>query len=345
MTARAPALLLLSAALGCAADWSPQLAAQYLDGRQKQWFAWPRAASADGPCVSCHTGLPYLLARPALRHRLGETQPTVYEKGLLDRLRTKAGAKPAGTLQGVEVIFTAMFLAQEETHQAALSETAAQAFDQLWSMQFQEGSSKGSSRWYDASLDPWEMPASSYYGTALAAVAVGTTPAEYRNQPKVQEHVAALTEYLRSHQQNQPVHNRLALLWASSKLPGLLSGSERQSLIDEILKSQQPDGGWTIASLGPWTAHSSAPPSPGSNSYASGYVAYVLQQAGLPPANPAIARVLTWLKAHQDRDSGAWPAASMNKVYPPDSMESQFMQDAATGFASLALLAADGPTQ
>jgi squalene-hopene/tetraprenyl-beta-curcumene cyclase len=345
MKGAAPALLLMSAALGLAADWSPQLAAQYLDARQKLWFAWPRAASADGPCVSCHTGLGYLLARPALRQRLGESQPTVYEKGLLDRLRTKAGAKPPGGLQAVEVIFTALFLAQEETHQAALSQTAVEAFDQLWSMQAQEGTARGSWRWFEAGLDPWETPVSNFYGTALAALAVGATPAAYRNQPKVQEHVAALAEYLRNEQPKQPLHNRLALLWAASRLSGILSAAERQSLIDEILKRQQPDGGWTAASLGPWMVHPGAPPSEGSSTYASGYVAYVLEQAGMAPANPALARVLTWLRAHQDRGSGAWPATSLNKVYAPDSMESQFMQDAATSFASMALLAGGGQTQ
>lgn len=338
MTGAAAALLLFSAALGCAADWNPQLAAQYLDARQKQWFAWPQAASADGPCVSCHTGLTYLLARPALRRRLGETQPTVYEKGLLDRLRTKAGAKPPGALQAVEVIFTALFLARDETQKAELSGTALQAFDQLWSMQSQEG--KGGWRWYNASLDPWETPVSPFYGTALAALAAGSTSAVYREQPKVQEHMAALTEFLRNEQTKQPMHNRLALLWAASKLPRLLSGPERQSLIDEILKSQQPDGGWSIESLGPWMAHPGAPPSQGSNSYASGYVAYVLERAGMAPSKPALSRVLEWLKVHQDRDSGAWPATSMNKVFAPDSMESNFMQDAATAFASMALLEA-----
>lgn len=340
MTGAAAALLLFSAALGCAADWNPQLAAQYLDARQKQWFVWKQAASADGPCVSCHTGLPYLLARPALRHRLGETQPTVYEKGLLDRLRAKAGAKPPGGLQAVEVVFTAIFLAQEKTQKAELSGTTVKAFGQLWSMQLQEGNDKGGWRWYNAGLDPWEAPLSPFYGTALAALAAGLTPAAYREQPKVQEHVAALAEFLRAGQSQQPMHNRMALLWASSKLPGLLSGPERQALIDEVLKRQQPDGGWSIESLGAWMAHPGAPPSQGSNTYASGYVAYVLQRAGVPPSNPSLARALTWLKAHQDRNSGAWPATSMNKVYAADSMQSKFMQDAATAFASMALLEA-----
>src|SRR5262245_63980464 len=96
-----------------AADWNPRAAARYLDGRQKEWFEWKPALSADGPCVSCHTGMTYLLARPALRKALNEKAPTMYEKGLLDRLRANVGAKPAGALQSVEAIFAAMFLSDE----------------------------------------------------------------------------------------------------------------------------------------------------------------------------------------------------------------------------------------
>jgi hypothetical protein len=58
------------------------------------------------------------------------------------------------------------------------------------------------------------------------------------------------------------------------------------------------------------------------------------------PSEPRLARALLWLTGHQDRDTGAWPALSMNKRYPAGSMESFFMQDAATAFASLALIEA-----
>src|SRR5262249_19800428 len=114
------------------AGWNPQLAAKYLDERQRDWFAWPQAQSANGPCVSCHTGMPYLIARPALRRLLKETQPTMYEAGLLDRLRSNAGAKPAGALQSVETIFSAMLLPQGDAAQRA-------AFDPLWLLQKKGG--------------------------------------------------------------------------------------------------------------------------------------------------------------------------------------------------------------
>ena len=153
--------LLIATTSTLSADWSPEAAARYLDGRQKEWFSWKPAMSADGPCVSCHTGMTYLLARPALRRRLKERQPTMYEVGLLDRLRTKVGEKPAGALQGVETIFSAMFLSREDTLFSSranavktMSTHSQKAFDQLWALQNSEGPSKGGWRWYAASLDP-----------------------------------------------------------------------------------------------------------------------------------------------------------------------------------------------
>src|SRR5437899_9389840 len=120
MFSRSIAVIIL-AAVPC--YWSPRLAAEYLDSRQKEWFAWPAAKSTGGPCVSCHTGLTYLLARPRLRRALGESEPTSYERGLLDGLRARVekkspselspGAKEVFASQrfGVEAIFSALFLA------------------------------------------------------------------------------------------------------------------------------------------------------------------------------------------------------------------------------------------
>jgi hypothetical protein len=84
------AVILLGVACGLALTvmtqasekWDPALAATYIDARQEAWFAWPRAASPNGPCISCHAGVPYLLARPALRKLLHESTPTMYETGL-----------------------------------------------------------------------------------------------------------------------------------------------------------------------------------------------------------------------------------------------------------------------
>src|SRR6185295_13386636 len=48
--------------------WNPEAAAAYLDHRADWWMGWQGAARDHGTfCVSCHTALPYALARPALR--------------------------------------------------------------------------------------------------------------------------------------------------------------------------------------------------------------------------------------------------------------------------------------
>ena len=120
------------------ADWNPALAARYLDARQKEWFAWKTAQSADGPCVSCHTGMTYLIARPALRRVLHEAAPTEFETGLLNRLKTKM-AKPAeGTLGTVEAVLGAMFFSRDDAR-AAMNSHTRQAFDRLWELQDTDG--------------------------------------------------------------------------------------------------------------------------------------------------------------------------------------------------------------
>src|SRR5690349_13156585 len=125
MWSRMLALTVLAAAPGICSDWSPRLAADYLDGRQKEWLVWPRANGSGTPCFSCHTGAPYLFARPALRKALGESERTSYEKALLEALRTRLSkktpqewspnGKEPGQSQGlgVESVWSALFLASD----------------------------------------------------------------------------------------------------------------------------------------------------------------------------------------------------------------------------------------
>ena len=323
--------------LACA-DWNPKLAAQYMDARQKEWFAWPRANAGAKPCISCHTGVSYLLARPALRKALGESAPTKYETGLLNSLRERLGKQdpPDAPSLGVESVLAALFLGTEG------SPAATQAFDRMWALQAKEGKSKGAWNWFSQTLDPWEMPESNFYGATLAAIAVAGAPAEYRARPDVKEHVADLAAYLRGEEESQSLHNRVMLLWASTKLPEALPATSRRAIVEAVWKQRQADGGWTMQSLGPFKAHEKAPHQEGSNGYATALVTYVMEQAEGGAANPKLAQSLLWLRSHQDREGGYWSAESMNKEYPAGSMELRFMSDAATGFATLALLDARG---
>jgi squalene-hopene/tetraprenyl-beta-curcumene cyclase len=345
--------VILAALPAHSGDWSPRLAADYLDGRQKEWFAWPAAKAPGGPCISCHTGMPYLLARPALRKILGEPQPTQYEKGLLDGLRARVDKREgkdlfaafakeplASQALGVESVFAALFLAREGPA-GHLSEKAELAFGRMWSFQNREGRSKGAWPWFQLDLDPWETPESPFYGATLAALAVSASPSVYRESPDILRNISELMAYLRNTQVTQPLHNRLMLLWASAAMPGLWPEPARLRLVEEAFARQQADGGWTLDSLGPWKERSTAIVSAGSNSYATAVVTLALQQGGVTPSDSRLAMALNWLRSHQDRQLGYWAAGSMNKSYPAGSMQERFMQDAATAFAALALATAD----
>jgi squalene-hopene/tetraprenyl-beta-curcumene cyclase len=316
-------------ALSLCADWSPRLAADYLDAREKEWFAWKPAQTPGGPCVSCHTGVTYLMVRPALRKELGEAEPTSYETGLRDALRARiplhdvfsaAFSKEPRHQQslGVESIHSALLLGEEP------------ALERMWSLQIKERKEKGAWNWFHLDLDPWEMPQSTFYGATLAALAARNASAEHRERHR--EQIAMLRDYLEREQAGQPLHNRLMLLWA---MPEALP--DKKSLIAEVWKLQGADGGWSIDSLGPWKNPSR---SLGSDAYATGFATYLLLKEH-PRSGQDVERALNWLKAHQDREKGFWPSSSMNKEYPANSMMVKFMQDAATGFAAMALLEAE----
>lgn len=326
----------------CGGDWNPKLAAGYLESRQKDWFAWPYANRTGTPCISCHTGMPYLLSRPALARALGGPASTAYEAGLLDGMRQRlskrtaaefapAAKEPhASELIGVEAVLSALFLARDES--------GRRAFERLWSLQIASGENRGAWYWSSLKLDPWEEADSVYYGAALAALAVARAPADYQSKTEIRDNVSALKDFLARRRAAQPLHNRLLLLWASAELRDTIPAEARQAIIGEALAAQSADGGWTIASLGPWAVHAAAAPAEGSNAYATGLTAYILQRAGVARNTPALAKALEWLRSHQDPAGGFWAAASMNKQYEAGSMPASFMRDSATGFAALALL-------
>jgi hypothetical protein len=318
MTYRIAVLLGIAVLPALAGDWNPRRAAEYLDARQEEWIAWPRANGGAKPCISCHTNVPYLMARPALRKALGEKEPTRYETALLDSMRGRLDKKGKGAAIGVESVFAALFLRSPE------------AYDRMWEVQLREGADAGAFSWYMTDLDPWEEPESPLFGAALAAIAAKQAPVEYRERPEVRERLNALMEYLNRPHDNQPLQNRLAVAWATQ--------DAKSPAIKEALAKQLPEGGWSMESLGPWKVHAKAPAQKGgSNTYATAFASVVLLRTGIRPDNPQLARALDWLRSHQS-EHGYFYAESMNREYEPDSMEIRFMRDAATGWASLALL-------
>jgi squalene-hopene/tetraprenyl-beta-curcumene cyclase len=338
-------------------SWNRKAAAAYLDQREAWWSAWPVAARDRGTfCVSCHTVLPYALSRPALHAGLGEEAPSANERRLLDnvtkRVRLwkdvepfysdeKNGVNKTVEARGTEAVLNALILASHDAKSGRLSDDTRAAFDIMWALQLTTGNAKGAWAWLRFGNEPWEANDSQFYGAALAAVAVGMAPQGYRATPEIQNNLTLLRAYLDREFTKQSPINRVVLLWASAKWPGLLAAEQQKSILDEVLSKQQADGGWTLASLvGAWKRADGTPLEVKSDGYATGLIALALQQAGLPrdPAREIrLAQGLSWLVRNQDQTEGLWPAYSLNKRRDPSSETGHFMSDAATAYAVLAL--------
>jgi hypothetical protein len=345
------------------AGWSPEAAAAYLDQREGWWRGWREAArDHETFCVSCHTALPYALSRPALRRALAESSRAVEERALLDNVRKRVrlgseigpyyreGSNKVEESRGTEAVLNALVLATYDAELGRLSLDARMAFANLWELQRTEGDDAGGWSWLNFGLRPWEASDSPYFGAALAAAAVGTAPESYRSEPEIRENLARLRGYLERHYTEQSLHHRTVLLWASTKLTGLLSPERREALVGEILAAQRRDGGWSVSSLNrswagsslrsyvrSWVRSDGTLVDAESDGYATGLVTFTLLRAGVPRENVALHRGLSWLARHQSREHGDWRASSLNRRRSPSSNVGRFMSDAATAYAALAL--------
>jgi squalene-hopene/tetraprenyl-beta-curcumene cyclase len=344
-----------------AASWNPKAAAAYLDQRQAWWMDWPKAArDHDTFCISCHTAVPYALARPALRSALGEEAPSANERRLLDNVRKRVrlwkevepfysdadrGAYKTVESRGTESVLNAFILASNDARTGQLSADTRSALANMWAEQQTTGTRKGAWQWLRFANEPWEADDSDYYGATLAAIAAGSAPGNYLSTPAIQKNLDMLRDYLNRERAAQPAFNRVVLLWAAAKLPGMLQAEQRRAIIDEVLAKQQADGGWSLSSLaGGWKRHDGTPQETGSDGYATGLVTFALQQVGISRDNAPYQRGVAWLESHQSNTEGFWPSYSLNKSeknhLSPDT--ALFMKDAATAYAVLALSESGG---
>ncbi len=341
-------------------SWDQKAAAAYLDQRAGWWMGWQRAArDHETFCVSCHTAVPYAMSRPALRTALAEQGLSPNEQKLLANVTKRVrlwkevapfytdadrGAYKSVESRGTESVLNALILASNDRSNAAangrLSDDTSAAFDNMWAEQQTAGDQKGAWLWLRFKNEPWEADDSDYYGAALAAIAVGTAPANYRAKPEIQNNLKMLREYVNRGYAAETLSNRAVLLWASAKLPGLMEPDRQKALISELLSKQQPDGGWSLTSMsGDWKRHDGTPQQAQSDGYATGLITFALEQVGMTQENPQLKKGLAWLTANQNRPEGFWQSYSLNNndEHHLSSDTVRFMKDAATAYAVLAL--------
>src|SRR5262245_46216620 len=157
-----------------AAGWDAKAAAKYLDARAEFWSTWPNAARDRGTfCISCHTTLPYALARPALSTLVDERQPSPAESKILNNLLTRArnwreiepvypdqtrGIPKTSESRAIEAVMNAVVLSRRDARAGRMSDDTRTALGVMWSLQMKTGPNNGAWTWLNFNYEPWESP-------------------------------------------------------------------------------------------------------------------------------------------------------------------------------------------
>lgn len=301
-------------------------AGEYLDRVALGW-------TKEKKCGSCHTNYPYLGARPAVG---ATSDPYVQVRGYFENRvahwdDAAAESKPKWP---AEVVLTAEGLARSDrATTGALHPLTRRALDRMWTVQKPDGGFE----WVKCDWYPFEYD--DYYGAIVAALAVGHAPGGYAQTEKAKAGLERLRGYFAKNQ--APVlHHRALLLWASSRVDGLMTESDRRVTIALLRKLERAGGGWNTASLGDWDRRDGAPNDAdgAADGYGTGLVAFVLREAGVPADDPALQRAVAWLLANQ-RASGGWFTRSLN-----DDDNGHYISHTGTAYAVLALQACGSRT-
>lgn len=299
-----------------AAAFSPAKAAAYLDAAAVNW-------TRDRKCVTCHTNMPYLAARPVLKGDVGWKEVRAF----LDRdVESWAkGGKPRGDAY---VVATAFALAFDDRRAGELRPATRAALDRMWDVQLKTGEWK----WLKCDWPPLEHD--DYYGATLAALALGYAPGDYAKTEKAEAGAKRLRAYFAA-TPPPDLHHTAMLLWASKRVDGLMTAEERRKAVAALEAKQRKDGGWNLPGLGTYQRHDKTANDPDapSDGYGTGFVTFVLLEAGEKADGPAVAGGVRWLKGNQ-RESGRWFTRSLSND------KAHYIANAGTAFAVLALHAA-----
>jgi squalene-hopene/tetraprenyl-beta-curcumene cyclase len=257
--------------------------------------------------------------------------------------------------RGTEAVLNAVILTSTDAARNLREPSAStrKALNRLWETQRADGRWD----WLEFGLEPWETIEAAYHGATFAAFAAGTAGGP--RDAAATAGIERLRAYLSSNYPSQHLYNRTWALLASTRLKRVVTDAQQAALIEELVRVQRDDGGWSLDALGPWKWSKTAPPvkSPGeldasllaqSDGYATGLVVYTLKQVGVSSGNAALRKGLRWLETNQrpsplpDVPGRAWHAHSLNYDREHGGEKGEpwrrlFMTDTATAFAILAL--------
>lgn len=294
---------------------SVPLAVEYLE---KGTIAW----NGQRKCITCHTNGTYMVVRPALTPKLGKPSEATREFFLAtlktfatdDRAKLKQSTRPA------QVIYLAAGLAEWDAHVTKkLSPETEQALSLMFEIQLDTGT------W--GTLDCWPpYESDAFHEATVAAMAAATAPGWLKKiaDSKDEKNLAAV-EKLKTYLRTEPaphLYSSTLLLWANSRMPGLVDDAQKLKLIGMLMHEQREDGGWSIRTFATpekWGSgnrakklkaepESSDPPSDG---HMTGLAIIVLREAGLPASDAHLQKGVAWLKSNQ-RSSGRWWTRSLN---------------------------------
>ncbi len=296
------------------ASFSLENATRFLDSAALQW-------QKQRKCFTCHTNFAYLYARTyidgdAPAHR----EVRRFAEQLVRQRWTEKGPR-----WDAEVVAAAAALAFNDAKTTGVLDAETRtALDRIWTIQREDGGWD----WLKCEWPP--MESDDHYGATLAAIAVGVAPENYRETLAAQKGMTAVRNYFATHPP-QNLHHQAMLLWASAYHTRLLTEQDQKSTLDELWKLQKDDGGWAVATLGNWKREDGGEQDThSSDGYGTGFVVFVLRQAGVPISDPRIQRGVQWLKTHQ-RESGRWFTRSLFKD------NKHFLSHAGSAFAIMAL--------
>lgn len=293
-------------------------ATSFLDETSLKW-------AAKNGCGTCHTNIPYLMARPLIsRDDEALKTMTTVKKAMVEAYRKHSQA-PLRAFYAAPAAASAAV--NDGLTTGSMSEETRELFDAAWDLQSESGN--------------WEYPLKDMlpflererrYVAYLAALGVGYLPKDYLETPKAREGVRKLFSFVKNNMPNKP-HDKAVVLWASEKTPTLLSPEEKKNYQQLLLNLQRPDGGWALPTLGQWPRHDGPFDQAGgpSDGYATGLIATALCSSGFDRRRPQIAQALQWLKENQ-RVSGRWFTRSTYS----DQFKG-YVSNMATAYAMMAL--------